>query len=381
MTRISFRTTAVLAALASTLISAPTFAADIIFGMHAPLTGFAAGDGKSAKIASEIAVEDINKAGGVLGDKIVLKIYDDQAQGSQAVIIAKKMIDEDHVQFAISGSYSEPTRAAATVFQEAKIPYIAAYAVHPDITKAGNYVFRTFHLAAPQGRVAAKFLAETVKAKRISIVSINNDYGVSLLSAFKPMSEKEGIKIVGEYTYSPKDRQFGSIVASVKRDNPDALYVTGYAFTGGPLVAQLRAAGLTMPIVAAQAFDSQSFIEIAGPAAAGVYVVNALNRDNPSPVFKAFMTELKKRHGDEAESTAASLYTAITLAADAINRAKSTDPEKVRDALADTKNFPAMHGKLIGFDKNREIIMSMPVIIIKDGKFTHFADVTDPGAN
>jgi branched-chain amino acid transport system substrate-binding protein len=195
------------------------------------------------------------------------------------------------------------------------------------------------------------------------------------------MSEKEGIKIVGEYTYSPKDRQFGSIVASVKRDNPDALYVTGYAFTGGPLVAQLRAAGLTMPIVAAQAFDSQSFIEIAGPAAAGVYVVNALNRDNPSPVFKAFMTELKKRHGDEAESTAASLYTAITLAADAINRAKSTDPEKVRDALADTKNFPAMHGKLIGFDKNREIIMSMPVIIIKDGKFTHFADVTDPGAN
>jgi branched-chain amino acid transport system substrate-binding protein len=146
-------------------------------------------------------------------------------------------------------------------------------------------------------------------------------------------------------------------------------------------VAQLRAAGVTVPIVAAQAFDSQSFIEIAGAAAEGIYVVNALNRDNPSPVFKGFMEELKKRHGDEAESTAAAVYTAITLGADAINRAKSTDPEKVRDALAATKDFPAMHGKLIGFDAQREIIMSMPVIVIKDGKFTHFADVTDPGAN
>ncbi|WP_426437020.1 ABC transporter substrate-binding protein [Bradyrhizobium genosp. P] len=345
--------------------------------MHAPLTGFAAADGKSARIAAEIAADDLNKAGGILGNKVVLKVYDDQAQGSQAVILAKKMIGEDHTQFAISGSYSEPTRAAATVFQEAHIPYIAAYAVHPDITKAGDYVFRTFHLAPPQGRVAAKFLAETLKLKRISIVSINNDFGVSLLEGFKGVAAKAGIEILREYTYSPKDRQFGSVVASVKRDNPEALYVTGYAFTGGPLVAQLRAAGVTVPIVAAQAFDSQTFIDIAGAAADGIYVVNALNRDNPSPVFKNFMAELKQRQGNEAESTAAAVYTAVMLAADAIKRAGSTDPAKVRDALAATKDFPAMHGKLVGFDDHHEIMMSMPVIVIKNGKFTHFSDVTD----
>lgn len=354
---------------------------EIKFGLLAPLTGFAAADGKSARIAAEIAVDDLNKAGGVLGEKITLKVYDDQAQGSQAVVLAKKMIGEDHTQFAISGSYSEPTRAAATVFQEAHVPYIAAYAVHPDVTKAGDYVFRTFQLAPPQGRAAASFLADKLKAKRISVVSINNDFGVSLLAGFKPAASKLGLEILNEYTYSPKDRQFGSIVAGVKRDNPDALYLTGYAFTGGPLVAQLRAAGVTVPMVAAQAFDSQTFIEIAGPAAEGIYIVNALNRDNPSASFKAFMAELKARHGDDAESTAASVYTAVTLAADAIKRAGSIDAAKVRDALAATKDFPAMHGKLNSFDAQREIVMSMPVIVIKDGKFTYFSDISEGAFN
>lgn len=377
---IRLRSQAVLLGIISVLLScAPSTSEEIVFGMHAPLTGFAAGDGKSARIAGEIALEELNKKGGVLGNKVSLKVYDDQAQGSQAVILAKKMVGEDHVNLAISGSYSEPTRAAATVFQESKIPYIAAYAVHPDVTKAGDYVFRTFHLAPPQGRVAARFLADTLKVRRVSIVTINNDYGVSLVQGFKGAAAPAGLEIIGEYSYSPKDRQFGSIVASVKRDDPNALYVTGYAFTGGPLVAQLRAAGVTIPIVAAQAFDSQSFINIAGPAAEGIYVVNSLNRDNPSPIFKELMVELEKRKGDEAESTAAAVYTAITLAADAITRAGSTDPAKVRDALAATKDFPAMHGKLVGFDNNREIIMSMPVIVIKGGKFTHYSDVADPG--
>jgi branched-chain amino acid transport system substrate-binding protein len=379
--KLLYACSAALVTLVSSSGAWPAAADEIKFGLLAPLTGFAAADGKSARIAAEIAVDDLNKAGGVLGEKIALKVYDDQAQGSQAVVLAKKMIGEDHTQFAISGSYSEPTRAAATVFQEAHIPYIAAYAVHPDVTKAGDYVFRTFQLAPPQGRAAASFLADKLKAKRISVVSINNDFGVSLLAGFKPAASKLGLEVLNEYTYSPKDRQFGSIVAGVKRDNPDALYLTGYAFTGGPLVAQLRAAGVTVPIVAAQAFDSQTFIDIAGPAAEGIYIVNALNRDNPSASFKSFMAELKARHGDDAESTAASVYTAITLAADAIKRAGSIDPAKVRDALAATKDFPAMHGKLSSFDGQREIVMSMPVIVVKDGKFTYFSDISESAFN
>ena len=122
-------------------------AADTIkIGFHAPLTGFAASDGKSSSEGAKLAVEQINSGGGINGKMLELVIYDDQAKAAQAIPIANKLIGQDKVVIGVSGSYSGPTRSAATVFQEAGIPYIAAYAIHPDITRAGDYVFRTSFL-------------------------------------------------------------------------------------------------------------------------------------------------------------------------------------------------------------------------------------------
>ena len=138
------------AALAAAL-SAPAAAQNIRIGFHAPLTGFAAADGKSAVQGAELAVEQINAAGGVNGRKLELAIQDDQARPDQAVPLANKYIG-DGFKLVVSGSYSGPTRASAGVFQAAKIPYISAYAIHPDITRAGNYVFRTSFMGEVQGR-------------------------------------------------------------------------------------------------------------------------------------------------------------------------------------------------------------------------------------
>src|SRR5271157_3764539 len=196
--------------------------AQVKLGFQAPLTGPAATDGKSAKIAAEMAIEKINAGGGVLG--------------------------QNGVKFAVSGSYSASGRAAAPIFQKAGVPFISAYGVHPDITRSGNYVFRGVHLGPPQGRAAAKFLGDNLGLKRVSVVTMDNDYGQATFEGFKSATDRFGIKVLGEYSYSLKDRQFGSIVASVKRDNPDAIYVTGYFFTAAPLVTQLRSAGIEAPI-------------------------------------------------------------------------------------------------------------------------------------
>ena len=210
--------------------------AQIKLGFQAPLTGPAATDGKSAKIAADMAVEKINGAG-VLGQKIELVNYDDQAKTEEAVFTANKLVGQDGVKFAVSGSYSASGRAAAPIFQQAGVPFISAYGVHPDITRAGNYVFRGVHLGPPQGRAAAKFIGDNLALKRVSIVTMDNDYGQATFEGFKSAVDQFGIKVLGEYSYSLKDRQFGSIVASVKRDNPDVVYVTGYFFTAAPLVA------------------------------------------------------------------------------------------------------------------------------------------------
>jgi len=208
------------------------------------------------------------------------------------------------------------------------LPVKFRYGVHPDITHSGDYVFRGVHLGPPQGRAAAKFLSDNLGLKRVSIVTMDNDYGQATFEGFKSAVDQFGIKVLGEYSYSLKDRQFGSIVASVKRDNPDVIYITGYFFTAAPLVTQLRSAGIRAPIVGSQAFDAEKFIQIAGAAVEGVYIVGGLNRDRDSPELKEYLTEFQKRAGYAGENVGASVYSAVRLMCDAITRAGALEPAK-----------------------------------------------------
>ena len=365
------------AAVAFVITSAHPAHADIKVGFQAPLTGFAATDGKSAKIAAEMAVDDINGAGGVLGQKLQLITYDDQAKSDQAIFTANKLIGEDGVKLVVNGSYSASGRAAAPVFQKASVVMIAAYGVHPDITTARDYMFRLVHLGPPQGRATALFVGKTLGLKKVSTITMDNDYGQATMDGFLEAAPKYGIEVINKYSYSLKDRQFGSIVASVKRDNPDGIYATAYFFTGGPLVSQLRAAGIKVPIIGSQAFDSEKFIEIAGPAAEGTYIVDSFDRNRKEEALQRFFTEFQKRAGYAPEGVAAVTYSAVKLMADGIKRAGSADPVKVRDALAATKNFTMLEGNLNGFNSLHEIIMPISVNAIKGGKFQAAAQITD----
>src|ERR1700692_3502543 len=202
--------------------------AQIKIGFQAPLTGPSATDGKSAQLAGQMAVEDINAAGGVLGQKLQLVTYDDQAKSDQAIFTANKLIGEDGVKLVVNGSYSASGRAAAPVFQKAGAVMIAAYGVHPDITRAGDYMFRLVHLGPPQGAPTALYIGKTRGIKKVSTITMDNDYGQATMDGFLEAARKYGIEVLNKYSYSLKDRQFGSIVASVQRDSPAAIYAPGY---------------------------------------------------------------------------------------------------------------------------------------------------------
>lgn len=352
-------------------------AADTIkIGFHAPLTGFAASDGKSASEGAKLAVEQINSAGGVNGKMIELVIYDDQAKPAQAIPIANKLIGQDKVVMGVSGSYSGPTRSAAGIFQEVGMPYISAYAIHPDITRAGDYVFRTSFLGQIQGRGGAKLIGDILGKKRVVVVTLQNDFGKSLAAGFKDKAADYGIKIINEYEYSMKDRQFGSIVAKVKADNPDAIYASGYYFTAGPLVSQLRTAGVTVPIIGQEGYDSQKFIEIAGPSAEGVIITTSLDRDSDVPETKNFIAAFEKKAGFKVDMVAASAHTAIMVAADALKRAGSTDPEALRKAIAAT-NLKASTGT-ISFNSLGEVMKAVQNQVVKDGNWHRHSVIDDP---
>ena len=358
-------------------LSGPAAAADAIkIGFHAPLTGFAASDGKSATEGAKLAVNQINAAGGVLGRPLELIVYDDEAKPAQAIPIANKLIGQDKVVVGVSGSYSGATRSAAGIFQEAKIPYISAYAIHPDITRAGEYVFRTSFLGEIQGKAGAKLIGDLMGKKRVVMITLQNDFGQSLAAGFEEMAPAYGIDIVGAYQYSIKDRQFGALVAKVKADNPEAIYASGYYFTAGPLVSQLRAAGVTCPVIGQEGYDSQKFIEIAGPAAEGVIITTSLDRDSTVPETADFITAFEKQAGFKADMVAASAHTAIKVAADAIQRAGSTDPAKVLAALKQT-DLKVSTGT-IQFNAIGEVMKAAQIQVVQDGNWHHYAVIDDP---
>ncbi len=368
---------AALSALVLGVCATAALASDTIkIGFNAPLTGFAASDGESAKFGAELAVKQINEAGGVLGKQLELVVYDDQANAAQAIPIANKLIGQDKVTVGVSGSYSAPTRSAAGIYQEAKIPYISAYGIHPDITRAGDYVFRTSFLGEIQGKAGAKLIGDTLGRKKVVMITLKNDFGKSLAAGFKEKAADFGITIVNEYEYAIKDRQFGAIVAKVKADAPDAIYASGYYFTAGPLVTQLRAAGVDVPVIGQEGYDSQKFIEIAGKAAEGVIITTSLDRDSDVPETKDFIKAFEALAGYPADMVAASAHTAVRAAVLAIKNAGSTDPAKIRDALADI-HMKASTGT-IHFNALGEVMKAVQNQVVRDGQWHHHSVIDDP---
>lgn len=369
-----FKTKILCVSLLAAAAAAPVFA-DIKIGFNVPLTGFAAADGKSALEGAKLAVARANAAGGVKGQKLELVAYDDQGTAQSAVPVATKLVERDKVTVAVSGSYSGASRAAAPVFQSAQIPYVVAYAVHPDITRAGNFVFRTSTMGEVQGRAGAKLIS-TLGTKRVALVSIKNDFGEALAHGFKEAAPKFGLKIINEYQYGLSDRQFGPLVAKLKADSPDVIYASGYFFTAGPLVAQLRAAGVTAKVIGQEGYDSEKFIEIAGPAAEGTLVTTSLDRDSASPVTKAFLTDFKKSAGFPADMVAAAAYTATQVAIDGLKASGGKGGAALRNALAAGK-FDTPIGKL-SFNNLHEVKKDVQVQVVQGKAFHRHSVISDP---
>ena len=344
-------------------------------GFNVPLTGFAAADGKSALNGAKLAVKQANQSGGINGKMIELVVYDDQASPKQAVPISNKLIEKDKVVAAISGSYSGATRAAAGVFQSAEIPYISAYAVHPEITKAGNYVFRTSFMGEVQGRAGAKLIGATLQRKRVVLITLKNDFGKSLAAGFKEAAGQFNLQIVNEYEYSIKDRQFGPIVAKVKADAPEAIYATGYFFTAGPLVSQLRAAGITVPVIGQEGYDSEQFIKIAGKASEGTIITTSLDRDSNSSETRSFISEFEAMAGHKVDMVAASGHTAMKVLVAAMKKAGTTSPSAIRNAIAQT-NLVASTGS-ISFNDLGEVQKNVQVQVVRDGDFHYHSEIRD----
>jgi branched-chain amino acid transport system substrate-binding protein len=363
-------------AMAATAVPA---ADNIKIGVLAPLTGFAAADGQSVVNSVKLAAERVNAGGGLLGKPVELVVYDDRADAKEAVGLARKLIQQDRVVGVVAGSYSTPSRAVAPIFEDEEIPLVAAYAVHPDITKAGDYCFRNGFLGMVEGKSAGYVATQMMGAKKIALLTSDNDFGRTLAAGFKAYIEQyaKDAQIVYAQTYPFSEKDFKPYLSKIKEIDPELLFASGYYFQTGPIVKQAREMGLTLPIVGEEGADSPKTIEIAGPAIEGFVIVTNLNRDDPRPEVQAFLKTYQDQYGIAPDMVGASAYDAFMIIADAIARAGSLEGPKIKDAIAATKDYNGLTGVLKGFTPIGEVVKEVQVQVVKDGKFRNYGVVQD----
>ena len=368
-----------MALVAATGLSAQT----VKIGVLAPITGFAASDGASVKNSIKLAVDYVNANGGVLGRKVEAVIYDDAADPKQATALARKLIEQDQVKAFVAGSYSMPSRAVAPLFNDEKIPLVAAYAVHPDVTSGGKftYCFRNGFLGAVEGKAGGYTCVKILKGKKIAVLTSDNDFGKEMAAGFKAFMETPdaaGAKVVSYQTYPMSEKDYKPYLSRIKGENPDIIFSGGYYFQSGPMVKQAREMGITAQFVGEEGADSPEFVEIAGKAAAEGFVITTnLNRDDSRPIVKAFLKDYASQFKILPDMVGASSYDAFMIICDGIKRANSLDGAAIQKAIANIKDYNGLTGMIRGFH-NGEVVKDVQVQVVKNGEFHYKGVVTDP---
>jgi len=351
--------------------SSASNATEIVVGEFGSLTGTTATFGISTKNGIEMAVDAVNKEGGVLGKKIRVIVEDDQGKPEEAQTVVTKLVNKDQVMAILGEVASSRTMAAAPVAQQNGIPLITPSSTNPKVTQVGDYIFRVCFIDPFQGFVMAKFATNTLKVKNVAILrDIKNDYSVGLADVFAENFKKMGGSIVANESYSEGDTDFSAQLTSIKSKNPQAVFLPGYYTEVGLVVRQAKKLGLNVPFLGGDGWDSPRLIEIGGEALNGSYYSNHFAVSDPDPRIQKFVSEYKARYSETPDALAGLGYDAAGVLFDAIKRANSTDGAKVRDAIASTKDYPGITGK-ITINKDRNADKSAVVLEVKDGKLAY----------
>lgn len=340
----------------------------LVIGEYGSLTGGTATFGQSTHNGIMLATEEVNGQGGLLGKKITILTEDDQSKPEEAKTAALKLIKQDRIIALLGEVASSRSLAAAPEAQRAKIPMISPASTNPKVTEVGDYIFRACFVDTFQGSSMAKFAYNNLKLRNVAILKdIKNDYSVGLADFFEKTFKELGGNIVAVESYSEGDIEFRAQLTALKAKNPDGIYVPGYYTEVGLIARQARELGLNVPLLGGDGWDSPKTIEIGGNAVNGSYFTNHYAEDDPNPTIQNFIQKYKKKYGIVPDAMAVLGYDAANILFDSIKRANSADPTQIRNAIAQTKDFPAVSGS-ITMDANRNAQKKIVVMKIENGK-------------
>ncbi|MDP1824027.1 MAG: ABC transporter substrate-binding protein [Archangium sp.] len=349
----------------------------ILLGEVGSLTGSEAAFGISTRNGIELALEEANAAGGVKGKKLAVRVYDDQSKPEEAASAATRLITQDKVVAILGEVASSNSLAMAPKAQEAKVPMVSPSSTNPKVTEVGDYIFRVCFIDPFQGFVMARYAHDTLKFSKVAILTDKKSaYSEGLTEVFQKKFTEMGGRIVGVVAYSKGDTDFRSQLTNVKKLKPEGVYVPGYYQDVALIAEQAKELGLKVTMMGGDGWDSEKLFELGGAAVEGSYVSNHYSADDPSPRVQDFIKKYQAKFGAVPDSLAALGYDSANVVIDALKRAPDTSGPALRDAIAQTKDFPGVAGT-ITLDEKRNPVKPAVVLKVEGGKFK-YVDTISP---
>ena len=345
----------------------------IVIGENLELSGAVASYGSSADKGIALALEEINKKG-IDGKKLKIVKVDNKSDQQESTSAALKLISQNKVSAIIGAATSGDTLAQVKIVDDKKVPLITTSGTASNITfdkgKLNEFVFRTCFIDPFQGIVSANFASNNLNAKNAAIlIDSASDYAKGLASNFKDTFTKNGGSVASEEAYLAKDTDFRAQLTRIKAKNPEVIFVPGYYEEVGLIVKQARDLGINVPIMGGDGWDSPKLVEIAGAKALNnTFITNHYSSGNTEDQkVQDFVKAFKDKYGQEPDGFNALGYDSLYLIADAIKRAGSGDPVKIKEALEETKDLQLVTGTFT-FDDKHNPVKSAVILEYVDGK-------------
>jgi branched-chain amino acid transport system substrate-binding protein len=350
----------------------------ILIGEFASLTGKEATFGISSHEGTILAVKEINAAGGVLGKQLELKTEDDQSKAGEPANVVNKLISKDGVVAILGEVASSRSLEAAPICQQNGVPMISPASTNPKVTETGDHIFRVCFIDPFQGTVMANFATKTLNAKKVAVFTdVKSDYSKGLAKFFKEGIAKAGGQVVAELDFNGGDKDFKAQLTAIKTAGPDAVFIPAYYTDVALICIQARQLGISIPFLGGDGWESPTLIEIGKEAVEGHYFSTHYSADAGTPKVQNFVESYKKEYqGKVPDAMAALGYDSAMFLADAIKRANSVEPSKIREALAATKEFEGVTGKM-AINAQRDAVKSAVILQVAGGKFK-FVETVNP---
>ena len=347
----------------------PEARSEAVVGMIGPMTGEGAQSGTNMRDAVVLGIDEVNSRGGIQGEKLRLVVIDDEGNPTKSINGNNRLVHNEKAMVVIGSVQSTCTLANMAVTEKAGVPQITSTSTSPAITQKGNkWIFRTAATDAIQAENIVKIAINTLGKKRLAVINVSTDYGRDGTKVILDICKKMGLSPVAVESFNQGDKDFSSQLLKIKEQAPDTLIIWSMYEEAALIAKQAAQMGLNIQLMGGGGLTNSKYVELGGPATNGTLMCQTYHPSSKDPLIAGFTERFQKKYGRLPDPNAAQSYDAILIIAAAMEKAGVKDRSKIRDAIAETRDFKGVTGK-ITFDNTGDAPRDMMIIQIRDGKY------------